>query len=191
MGFSPSEKHSTTTSILSNIVDATTGTFTQGLTISGTAVGLGEQLIVLREEQTSGTQSGTFTSGAFRTRAVNTIAVDETGQVSLSSDQFTLPAGTYRVDAKAEFFASAANILRLQNITDAETTLVGLNDHSTAAANADGHACHLGGLFTITASKTFELQHRCGLTKTTNGFGVSHTFGINEVFVHIELLKIL
>jgi len=191
MGFSPSEKHQTTTSILSNIVDATSGTFTQGLTVSGTAVGLGEQLIVIREEQASGVSSGTFTSGAFRTRAVNTIAVDETGQVSLSSNQFTLPAGTYRISAKAEFFGSAANILRLQNITDAETTLLGLNDHCTVAANSDGHACHLDGLFAITASKTFELQQRCGLTQTTNGFGVSHSFGVNEVFVHIELLKIV
>lgn len=41
MGFSPSEKHGTTTSIFSNIVDATTGTFTEGLTVSGTPVTLG------------------------------------------------------------------------------------------------------------------------------------------------------
>ncbi len=149
-----------------------------------------QKLIVIREEVASGVASGTFTSGDWRTRAVNTIAVDETGGVSISSDQFTLPAGTYRVSAKAEFFGSAANLLRLQNITDAETTLFGLNDHCTVAANSDGHACHLGGLFTITAAKTFELQQRCGLTQTSNGFGVAHSFGVNEVYVHMEFLKV-
>lgn len=194
MGFSPSNKHFTSTSIFSDIVDATSGSFTDSLTVSGVPVSLtagqSQEYILLREEQDSGTQSGTFTSGAFRTRAVNTIAVDETGEVTLISDQFTLPAGTYRIQAKAEFFGAAATILRLQNITDVATTLAGLNDHCTVAANSDGHACHLDGQFTIAATKTFELQQRCGLTQTTNGFGVSHSFGINEVFVSIELIKI-
>jgi len=193
MGFSPSEKHSTTTSIFSNIVDAATGSFSQGLTVSGTAVGLGEQqkLIVLREEQASGVASGTFTLGAFRTRAINTIVVDETGDVSLSSNQFTLPAGTYKIASKAHFFATGQTISRLQNITDASTTLLGVNGHNTVAANADGGISHVDGQFTITASKTFELQQRSLNTKTSNGFGTAHSFGVNEVYVHIELLKMV
>jgi hypothetical protein len=38
MGFSPSNKHGTTTSIFSNIVDAATGSFVDSLTVSGVAV---------------------------------------------------------------------------------------------------------------------------------------------------------
>jgi len=193
MGFSPSEKHATTTSILSNIVDAATGSFSQGLTVSGTAVGLGEQqkLIVLREEQASGVASGTFSSGDWRTRVINTIVVDETGNVSLSSNRFTLPAGTYRITSKAHFFGVSQNISRLQNITDATTTLLGLNAHNTVPANADGGTSHVDGQFTITASKDFEIQQRCLSTKTVNGFGTAHSLGVNEVYIHVELLKMV
>jgi len=59
MGFSPSTKHTTTTSIFSNIVDADTGSFVTSLTVSGVSV-RGIQYSYLREEQASGVNGGTF-----------------------------------------------------------------------------------------------------------------------------------
>ena len=46
-------------------------------------------------QRTSDTDVGTFTSGAYRTRALNVHAYDPDNIVSLSSNQFTLQAGTY------------------------------------------------------------------------------------------------
>ena len=50
---------------------------------------------IIAEQQSAGTEAGTFTSGAWRTRSLNTEITDPDGIVSLSSNGFTLQAGTY------------------------------------------------------------------------------------------------
>jgi hypothetical protein len=57
----------------------------------------------IKDEKSSGTASGTFTSGAWQTRTLNTVSGD-TAMVSLSSNQFTLGVGTYQIIAKAPAF---------------------------------------------------------------------------------------
>ena len=188
MGFSSSNKHSTTASTFSNVIDAASGSFTESLTVSGIPV-VGRALyIYIRDEKSSGTQGGTFTSGAWRTRTLNTIVTDETGAVALSSDQFTLPAGTYVIHAKAPAHAVSANKIRLQNITDATTTIVGENTFTPTSTSVAPHA-FVEGKFTITSPKAFEIQHRGGSTSATLGFGVTTTFGVVEVYASVVLFK--
>lgn len=146
--------------------------------------------IHLREEQTSGTNGGTFTSGAWRTRVLNTTVVDETGAVTLSSNQFTLPAGAYRIMAQAPAFEVAGNKLRLQNITDSSTTLFGTSANMNVTVSGDVLA-NLFGTFTITASKTFELQHYASTTAATYGLGFASGVGINEVYAEVWLEKLI
>lgn len=187
MGFSPSTKHTTTTSIFSNIVDADTGSFVTSLTVSGVSV-RGIQYSYLREEQASGVNGGTFTSGAYRTRVLNTKAVDEIG-ITLSSDQFTLPAGTYNIRARAPAIRCDRNKTKLRNITDSTDEIVGASSFSTtgSASKVDSWVI---GQFTITASKAFEIQHRCTTTQATNGFGAATTYGDIEVYAEVLLEKL-
>jgi hypothetical protein len=48
----------------------------------------------------------------------------------------------------------------------------------------------LKGTITIATTKTFELQHRCTTTRTTDGFGVSAAFGDSEVYAQIKIIKL-
>ncbi len=146
------------------------------------------QYILIRDEKSSGTAGGTFTLGDWRTRDLNTIVQDETGNVTLSSNQFTLPAGTYRFLAVAPARIVNVHKLRLQNTTDATTVEEGVNTIAHVADSGTTNAW-VTREFTITASKTFELQHRSTATQATDGFGVATSFGV-EVYATIELVKV-
>lgn len=143
--------------------------------------------IFLQDQQTQNTDAGTFTSGARRTRTLNTIVVDTTGGVTLSSDQFVLLAGTYRINAQAPCFAVDRNRIWLRNITDSTDTLIGLSNHCDSANGGFGRA-DLNGRFTISGTKTFEIQHRCETTQATYGLGVATNFDV-EIYTTVELIK--
>lgn len=152
---------------------------------------LAQQYILIREEQTNGTAGGTFTSGAYRTRVLNTTVQDTGGHVvSLSSNQITLAAGTYRIEVKAPARYVDNNKLRLQNVTDSATLLLGQNALALSGTAAlSGATAHLSGRFTIAASKAIEVQHQCQTTRATDGFGNACSFGDTEVYTVVELWK--
>lgn len=146
------------------------------------------EYIYITDTEASGTDSGTFTLGAWRTRILNTINEDETKQVTLSSNQFTLPAGKYEIFATAPAFRVHPHQARMQNITDAVTTLLGTSEHTSNTDNPNTRSI-IFGIFEITSSKTFEIQHQCTTTGATNGFGVAASF-TDEIYTTVQLWRI-
>lgn len=151
-------------------------------------------IIVLQDQKTSGTDGGTFTSGAWRTRDLNTEVVDVGGHCSLSSNQFTLDAGTYEIIAFVPGVQCNSHQARLRNITDSTTTISGTSSFSLATYNGETYSI-ITGRFTIAASKAFEIQHICATTKATVGFGVnagSYVAGgvANESYTTVILKKV-
>ena len=140
----------------------------------------------LQDQKTSGTNGGTFTSGAWQTRTLNTEVADTIGS-TLSSNQFTLPAGTYYFEAICPTLNTNSSQARLQNITDATTVLLGINNVTGATA---GGVAFVNGLFTIAGTKTFELQHRCSLTRATDGFGYASGWD-TEVYAEVRIWKVV
>jgi hypothetical protein len=117
-------------------------------------------LLHIEDQKPAGTGGGTFSSGAWRTRDLNTVVTNEIVGASLSSNQFTLPAGTYEIEANALARVVNHHMIRLQNISDSTTEIWGTDEH--AHYNYGGsNRSFLRGRFTIPTSKTFELQHRC------------------------------
>jgi hypothetical protein len=154
------------------------------------AAGGGSTTATFTDEKASGTDGGTFTSGAWRTRDLNTTVFNNITSCSLSSNQISLPAGTYIVNAQAPAFDISQGQTRLYNITDSTTTIAGASTYC-AAGSSDATAPSLVlGAFTIAGTKTFELQHRAGETQATNGFGVATGFGVNNVYSQITITKV-
>ena len=146
-------------------------------------------LLEVVHEETSGTSGGTATSGSFQTRTLNTVKTNEITGASLSSNQITLPSGTYFCDAVAPCYSINHHKSLLYNVTDATEVLFGTNSmaHSTYGNVTDSH---IYGRFTISASKVFEIRTRVSTSRSTNGFGLAHTFGVTEKFSSVKIWKV-
>lgn len=149
-------------------------------------VAVAPPVAIFNETQAANTAGGGATSGSFAKRTLNTTVVNQIDGCSIASSVITLPAGTYQVEAQAPVFSVTTNISRLQNTSDATTTITGTSNYATTDTSSQSFII---GTFTITASKNFEVQTRVGATKATNGLGVSTGLGANEIYTTIIITK--
>ncbi len=157
--------------------------------ITGTGLGKFASYAIIADQKAYDANGGTFTSGDWRTRDLNTELADPDGIVSISSNQFTLQAGTYFIRATAPAYKTDRSLMKLQNITDA--TLVGVSIPNYLANNVgiQGEA-KLSVRFTISGAKTFEIQHKAATTQNTYGFGIAHDEnGYNSIYTIVEIFK--
>lgn len=143
--------------------------------------------ILIRDKKTQNTNGGTFTSGAWRTRDLTEEVEDDGGHASLSSNQITLVAGTYRAHITTPAYAVAEHQAMLYNITDSEVVLLGTSEFTNSSYGVSSHST-IVGKFTITDTKVLEVRHRCGATKTASGFGTKANL-TDEVYTIVELWK--
>lgn len=146
-----------------------------------------QDYILIRDEKAQNTEGGTFTSGAWRTRTLNTEVVDTGNHAALASNQITLEAGTYQVRISCPAINVARHQARLQNITDGTTLLVGTSESSAAASTVTSRSL-IEGRITLSAQKVLEVQHQCQTTGTTTGFGLASNF-TTEVYTIVELIR--
>lgn len=182
---------------VSTATDNTVATAVTGATVwakltasnlTGTGNPFGAQLLHVKDEKGLGTNGGTFTSGSFRTRTLNTVKTNEIAGSSLTSNQITLPAGTYHIDASAQACAVDLHMAILHNVTDAVTVLNGTSERSVAS-NGQSHKSLVSGRFIIAGTKTLELRHQCTTTANNTGFG-SATGMSTETYADVKIWKV-
>lgn len=143
-----------------------------------------------QDQETSGTNGGTFTSGSWQTRVLNTKVTDTASIATLASNQITLAAGTYEIRASAPAFYVNAHQTRLQNVTASTTLIIGTTEYTNAALSSGVQTrSFLSGRFTVAAGQALELQHQCTTTDSTTGLGVAGSFGV-EIYADLELWKV-
>ena len=158
--------------------------------VTGTGVG-GKfaSYAIICDQKSQGTTGGTPpNTTAYNTRDLNTELADADGIVSISSNQFTLQAGTYYIKAQACAINVNNHTAKIRNITDSSDTLIGNSNKTQPSSNNVSAYALVQGSFTIAAAKTFELQHRCADTQTTHGFGAYNGFSAN-VYATVEIYK--
>jgi len=144
---------------------------------------------IICDEKTSSTDGGTFTSGSHQTRDLNTEIADPDGIVSISSNQFTLSAGTYLIRASAPAFKVDRHAIRLKNVTDDTTVQDGALAFCTTADSVQTNAI-LSARVTITSSKAFEIRHKCETSRSGNGFGIkSNAIANASIYTIVEIYK--
>ena len=149
-----------------------------------------QPIVVLRDEKASGTSGGTFNSGAWQTRDLNTKATDTHSICTLAANQFSLPAGTYEINVRAPCFLTGQTKAKLRNVSDGSDTIIGASGYAYGAAGGDAISSTVDGVFTIASSKTFEVQHRCATTSAVSGFGYADGFSVVEVYTEVFIRKI-
>lgn len=148
----------------------------------------GVDAAMYREELASGTDGGTFTSGAWQTRPLNGETYDPGAIGSLAANQITLGPGTYRFRGQAVGYQCDNHQTRLQNITAGTTIAFGTTVRSGAAVEGITSS-EVQGRFTIAGATVVELQHRCETTKATTGMGKASSFSNVECYAWIEFVK--
>jgi len=149
----------------------------------GTAV----EIAYLKDVQASGVDGGDFTQNAWQTRVLGVTSGD-TGIVSLSTNQFTLQAGTYHIEASAPAYGVNQHKCKLRNITDSTDDIIGSSEQPSSGGIST--CSFLSGAIVLAGEKIFELQHRCLSTRNGNGFGKKSTFGVDEVYSQVKITKL-
>ena len=169
-------------------------TFPANATCSGTASGFGKfaSYAIIADQKSSTTEGGVFSIGDWRTRDLNTEISDADSIVSLSSNQFTLQAGTYLINAVAPACQVSSHQTRIYNVTDTAVVQLGQVVFSYSSSGS-GSSSYVSGRVTITGAKVFEIQHRCATSRADYGFGVgtsgAYNWSSGTVFAICEIYK--
>ena len=147
-------------------------------------------IAIFNETQASGTNGGSSVAATWTKRVLNTTNINNIAGASIASSVITLVAGTYLVNATSPFYAVNFAKIRLQNTTDGTTTITGTSEFFKSTTEGAGKS-NLTGLFTITASKNFELQYYASTVNAADGLGVATSAAsISEVFSVIEITRV-
>jgi len=172
--------------VYADAVDAFSGIYIRNVPPSSFAT----QLLLVTQEESATVNGGTFTSGDWRTRTLNTIKTNKIVGATLISNQINLPAGIYYVEASGMARGVNDHMTRLQNITGASTLVIGTREFTPTPATATTTS-NLSGEFTLSVSSSIELQHRCNNTRNSDGFGLgSIDFGQNNTYGVVKIWKV-
>lgn len=155
-------------------------------------------VVAVIQDQKTQNSNGGVNSTADVARTLNVLTYNKNSAVSLTNgttgvggtaNQFVLPAGTWRIDWRAPAYNSGAHRSIIHNVTDNVTVGIGSNGFSDQNATSDPSQSDSIGtcVFTIAASKTFELRHS---TRSSYGGGDGWGFGSNkgtEVFSQVVI----
>jgi len=157
-----------------------------GLSWVTPAAGLFESYAILEDRKSQNTDGGTFSTGSWLTRDLNTEVADPDSIVTLSSNQFTLAAGTYLISWSAPAFNSNRHQSALFDSTN--TTYYYGSSEYCADASADQSRSFGSVRITITGSTVCQIRHTSNASNGGNGFGVASNFA-TEVYTRVEIYK--
>jgi hypothetical protein len=146
------------------------------------------QTATFNDTKASSTTGGTFTSGAWRTRDLQTTQSNSITGCSLASNQITLPAGTFRITGFAPATFVDRHQTRIYNITGSAMLILGMSAYNEGNVGSVG-ASFFDGVVTLASSTVIELQHYGQTTQSSFGFGNSITWG-DAIFSTITITKV-
>ena len=152
-----------------------------------TSGGLFSSYAVIEDQKTLDTNGGTFTSGAWRTRDLNTEVTDPDGIVSISSNQFTLAAGNYLI----KWYATAKDVnshkSALYDITGTAYIDYGSSEDTQDTITVTNKS--IGSTrVTPSGSNIYEIRHQCETTDSEEGFGRATGWAV-ESYCLVEIYK--
>lgn len=146
---------------------------------------------VLQHSVSAGTGGGGLTQNTWNTRTLNTEVEDFGSIVSLSSNQFSLSAGTYLIRAWANHYLTNASKIRLRDVGAGVTLAESMTLRAAAADFTSVAPTLCTRISSGSAFAQLEIQSNVSLTNGTNGGGFADTItGVNNVFVQVEITRL-
>ena len=145
---------------------------------------------IFNETQSSGTQGGTATSGSYVKRVLNTTDTNNISGCSIATSIVTLAtSGTYYLQGIIPCWRTDGVKARLQNTTASTTIALGTVGNSNTTDNSQNFAT-VQGYITTSVSTTIELQGRVTTTAAGSGAGRAVSFGDNEIYAQLFIIKV-
>lgn len=155
--------------------------------------------MVLQEQYASGNPAPASVATAMptgKTRSLNTVVSNSIVGASLTSNQITLPAGTYFIEASAPSCANTHRVF-LYNVTDASIAALGTTENvflnatynPTLGLDIAWTRSVLSQIMTIASPKILELRHYTSEARA-NGLGASDGTGANEIYAQMTIKKV-
>lgn len=145
--------------------------------------------VYIKDVKANNTGGGSFTSGSWVTRTLNTIEGDAS-LITIAGNQITLQPGTYLIDIVAPAYRVDSHKAKLQNITDNTTDIVGTSEFSSNGGGGQAMTqSRIVGTIIISSPKVYEVQHRCS-NSNPNGFGQPCGFGLDEIYTLVKIIKV-
>ena len=145
---------------------------------------------IICDQKSAGTDGGTFTSGGWYTRDLNTEITDPDGIVSISSNKFTLQAGTYLIKAQAPAYNVARHMITLYRTSAPSQAHIayGTPEYTYVGSYVQTYSS-LFTRVTITQATDYEIRHKCTDTMATFGMGVGADYGVTETYTIVQIFK--
>lgn len=137
--------------------------------------------------QTASSTIGAVTADAWTTRGLNTVVLNDISGASLSSNQVTLPAGTYRFKGGACFRNTDEVAVRLYDATNTSALVQGFTVYASVDSYDPVEVC---GEFTLAGAAAVELQYYAQVTSgaADQGFGFSSV--VTNCFAELFIEKV-
>ncbi|WP_194720827.1 hypothetical protein [Noviherbaspirillum malthae] len=141
-----------------------------------------------KPQGTSGGNTGLGTAGTI-TRTLNATVANTIAGASLSANQITLPAGTYRIRASAPAILQNAHKIFIYNVTDSTTLLTGTSSYAGNGATNEARS-FVSGVFTLAVQKTISVRHYLQAVTSSPGDLGQSTGNGTEVYTEVEIWKV-
>jgi hypothetical protein len=148
------------------------------------------QIAYIKDVKASGVNGGTFTSGAWQTRDLNTVSGDSS-IVSLAANVFTLQVGEYDIEVEAPAYGVLEHQVGIAVSTSSTPdVVVGGSSYATPTYSV-ANSSFARTKITVTTTTSYKILHRCSSTYLTNGFGVNlGTFGTSNIYTQVKITKL-
>lgn len=146
-----------------------------------------DNFLHIQDQKPSGTNGGSSVAGD-QTRALNTILTNSIVGASLLSNQITLPAGDYYIEANSVSYAVNESNLYLYNVTDslAIANTRAINNYSSNETTEN----KISGIkISLNATKQIDLRIYCEISRAGNGLGKAQSRDY-EVYSDIKIWKV-
>jgi hypothetical protein len=160
-------------------------------TVSGGGGGSGalaSQIWIIKDIKSIGTNGGIFTANSWITRTLNNM-VGSGVNCAINTNQITLTAGTYYIQARVPAVNVGYHACKLYNITGAAdvafgSVLQGGNIYESSYSLLDT-------IVTIAGNTVYEIQHRCSLgSSDKTGLGVASGFITSETYTTVIIQQL-
>ena len=143
---------------------------------------------IICDEKAAGTNGGDFSASTWTTRDLNTEIADPDSIVSISSNQFTLGAGSYLIEAIATAKECNRHIARIYNATTTTVVAYGMSAHASSGGSVTDTAT-VTARVTITGDTAFEIQHWCQSSRTSYGLGLANDASVVNKYTTVKIFK--